>query len=200
MPKLIEELRRRNVFRVAVAYLVASWLVLQVADIVLQGIEAPPWVMQVFMLVLALVFPFVLLFSWAYELTPEGLKKEKDVDRSHSITPATGHKLNLITIGMLVAVVAAALPLAVASLAPGFTAAAAAAAGDAHHHPRPGKIGDGAGRDNRRRAREGFPSRSRHTPCQNGPVARADYAAVIAYRSRCPLKGPAGILGMITKQ
>jgi TolB-like protein/Tfp pilus assembly protein PilF len=103
---LFEELRRRNVFRVAVAYLVASWLVLQVADIVLQGIEAPAWVMQVFMLVLALVFPFVLLFSWAYELTPEGLKKEKDVDRSHSITPTTGRKLNLITIGMLVAVVA----------------------------------------------------------------------------------------------
>jgi hypothetical protein len=56
--------------------------VLQVADIVLQGIEAPAWVMKVFMLVLALGFPFVLLVSWAYELTPEGLKKEKDVERT----------------------------------------------------------------------------------------------------------------------
>ena len=106
MGRIVEELKRRNVFRVAVAYVVASWLVLQVADIVLQGIEAPAWVMKVFMLVLALGLPFVLLFSWAYELTPEGLKKEKDVDRTASITPETGRKLNLITIGMLVAVLA----------------------------------------------------------------------------------------------
>ena len=104
--RLLDELKRRNVFRVAVAYVVASWLVLQVADIVLQGIEAPAWVMKVFMLVLGLGFPFVLMFSWAYELTPEGIRKEADVDRSQSITPETGRKLNLITIGMLVAVVA----------------------------------------------------------------------------------------------
>jgi TolB-like protein/tetratricopeptide (TPR) repeat protein len=104
--QIIEELKRRNVFRVAVAYVVASWLVLQVADIVLQGIEAPSWVMKVFLFVLALGFPFVMLFSWAYELTPEGLKKEKEVDRTTSITPQTGRKLNLVTIGMLVAVVA----------------------------------------------------------------------------------------------
>ena len=105
MSRFFDELKRRNVFRVAVAYVVASWLTLQVADIVLQGIEAPAWVMKVFMLVLALGLPFVLMFSWAYELTPEGIKKEKDVDRSQSITPETGRKLNLITIGMLVAVV-----------------------------------------------------------------------------------------------
>ena len=104
--QFFEELKRRNVFRVAVAYVIASWLVLQVADIVLQGIEAPAWVMKVFMLVLALGLPFVLLFSWAYELTPEGLKKEKDVDRTESITPETGRKLNIITIGMVVAVLA----------------------------------------------------------------------------------------------
>ena len=106
MGQLFEELKRRNVFRVAVAYIVASWLILQVSDIVLQGIEAPAWVMKVFMLIIALGFPFVLLFSWAYELTPEGIKKEKDVDRTSSITPETGRKLNLITIGMLVAVLA----------------------------------------------------------------------------------------------
>ena len=106
MGRVFDELKRRNVFRVAVAYVVASWLVLQVADIVLQGIEAPAWVMKVFMLVLGLGFPFALLFSWAYELTPEGLKKEKDVDRSQSITPDTGRKLNLITIGMLITVAA----------------------------------------------------------------------------------------------
>ena len=105
MGRVFDELKRRNVFRVAVAYVIASWLILQVADIVLQGIEAPAWVMKVFMLMLALGLPFVLMFSWAYELTPDGIKKEKDVDRSQSITPETGRKLNLITIGMLVGVV-----------------------------------------------------------------------------------------------
>jgi TolB-like protein/Tfp pilus assembly protein PilF len=102
--RLFEELKRRNVFRVAIAYLVATWLVLQVADIVLEIIAAPAWVAQVFLLLFALGFPFVLIFSWAYELTPEGLKREKDVDRSKSITPQTGRKLDMATIGMLVAV------------------------------------------------------------------------------------------------
>ncbi len=104
MHPLLEEIKRRNVFRVAAAYIVASWLVLQVSDIVLQGIEAPAWVMKVFLLVLTMGFPFAIAFSWAYELTPEGLKKEKDVDRSTSITPETGRKLDMLTIGMLVLV------------------------------------------------------------------------------------------------
>ena len=101
MSQLIDELKRRNVFRVAVAYLVAAWLVLQVADLVLENIGAPEWVMQVLMMLFALGFPFVILFSWAYELTPDGLKRERDVDRSQSVTRQTGRKLNQITIGML---------------------------------------------------------------------------------------------------
>ena len=104
MNKLFDELKRRNVFRVVIAYLVASWLVIQVADIVLDAILAPAWVMQVFLLVVALGFPCVLIISWAYELTPEGLKRESEVDRTQSITPDTGRKLNLITIGLLIAV------------------------------------------------------------------------------------------------
>jgi hypothetical protein len=104
--QLFEELKRRNVFRVAVAYLVSGWLVLQVAELVLDSTGAPDWVMKVLLLIGLLGFPFVLVFSWAYELTPEGLKKEKDVDRSASITPETGRKLNIITIGMLVLVLA----------------------------------------------------------------------------------------------
>jgi len=102
--QLFEELKRRNVLRVAIAYLVATWLVLQVADIVLEIIAAPAWVAQVFLLLFALGLPFVLIFSWAYELTAEGLKREKDVDRSKSITSRTGRKLDMVTIGMLVAV------------------------------------------------------------------------------------------------
>lgn len=104
MNKLFDELKRRNVFRVVIAYLVASWLVIQVADIVLDAILAPAWVMQVFLLVVALGFPCVLIISWAYELTPEGLKRESEVDRTQSITPDTGRKLNLITIGLLISV------------------------------------------------------------------------------------------------
>ena len=105
MGQIFDELKRRNVFRVAIAYLIAAWLVLQVADLVLENIAAPDWVMQVFMLLFALGFPFVLIFSWAYELTPEGLKREKEVDRTRSVTHQTGKKLNQITIALLVVVI-----------------------------------------------------------------------------------------------
>jgi len=98
---LFAELKRRNVFRVAVAYLVTAWVLLQIADLVLQNIHAPDWVIQAFMLALALGFPLALIFAWAFELTPEGIKKEKDVDRTRSITPQTGRKLDYIIIGVL---------------------------------------------------------------------------------------------------
>ncbi len=100
---LFSELKRRNVFRVAIAYVIASWLVLQVSQFVLEAIEAPAWVLKALLLLVALGLPIVLLFSWAYELTPEGLKKEQDVDRSGSVTHGTGKKLNQITIAMVVA-------------------------------------------------------------------------------------------------
>ena len=101
MGKLFDELKRRNVIRVAVAYAVASWLLLQVADLVLDNISAPGWVMQAFMLALALGFPLVLLFSWAFELTPEGLKREKDVVPDQSLTHHTARKLDRVTIALL---------------------------------------------------------------------------------------------------
>ena len=97
----IEELKRRNVFRVAAAYLVAAWVTLQLADIVLENIDAPAWILQVFMLALGLGFPLAMIFAWAFEMTPEGLKKEKDVDRSQSITRQTGQKLNQTIIAVL---------------------------------------------------------------------------------------------------
>ena len=99
---ILKELKRRNVFRVGIAYVVTSWLLLQFADIVLENIAAPGWAMQVFMLALGLGFPLALFFAWAYELTPEGLKKEKDVDRSQSITPQAGRRFDFIIIGLLV--------------------------------------------------------------------------------------------------
>jgi TolB-like protein/Tfp pilus assembly protein PilF len=102
----IEELKRRNVFRVAIAYLVSAWVMLQLADIVLESIEAPHWVIQAFMLALGLGFPIALIFAWAFEMTPEGIKKEKDVDRTQSITHKTGQKLNRSIIAVLVIAVA----------------------------------------------------------------------------------------------
>ncbi|HLF31505.1 MAG TPA: hypothetical protein VI566_10825, partial [Xanthomonadales bacterium] len=99
---LIEELKRRNVFRVGIAYVVIAWLLLQVSDVVLNNIAAPGWVFKAILLVLALGFPLVVFFAWAFELTPEGLKKEKEVDRSQSITHSTGRKLDFVIIGLLV--------------------------------------------------------------------------------------------------
>jgi TolB-like protein len=95
------ELKRRNVVRVGIAYVVVAWLLLQVADVVLNNIEAPVWVFQAIMLVLAIGFPLALFLAWAFEITPEGLKKEKDVDRSQSITHVTGRKLDFVIIGVL---------------------------------------------------------------------------------------------------
>jgi TolB-like protein len=82
------------VFRVGIAYLIVAWLLLQVADLVLDNINAPDWVMQAVLLLVAIGLPLVLVFAWAFELTPEGVKREKDVDRSQSITPRTGKQLN----------------------------------------------------------------------------------------------------------
>jgi hypothetical protein len=86
---LIRELKRRNVFRVGVAYVVTAWLLIQVTDVVLNNTAAPDWVFSVIMLVLGLGFPVVLIFAWAFEMTPEGIKREKDVDRGQSITRQT---------------------------------------------------------------------------------------------------------------
>ncbi|MGB5292082.1 MAG: hypothetical protein WBN41_11605, partial [Lysobacterales bacterium] len=90
----IRELKRRNVVRVGIAYLVGSWLLIQVADIVFETIGSPAWVMQTLLAILAIGLPVALFLAWAFELTPEGVKLEKDVDRSRSIAPQTGKKLN----------------------------------------------------------------------------------------------------------
>ena len=78
---------------------------MQVADIVLDAILAPDWVMQVFLLLVALGLPITIIISWAYEITPDGIKLQSEVDRSESITGDTGRKLDLITISLLISVV-----------------------------------------------------------------------------------------------
>jgi TolB-like protein/Tfp pilus assembly protein PilF len=97
-----DELKRRNVFRVGIAYLIGGWLVIQVADIVLENIGVPAWVMKVILLIIVLGFFVSLFFAWAFEATPEGLKRESEVDRSKSITRVTGRKLDRSIIVMLV--------------------------------------------------------------------------------------------------
>lgn len=99
---LFNELKRRNVFKVSIGYVVMAWLVMQVADVILNNIEAPGWVFHVLLLFLSIGLPFAVFFAWAFELTPEGLKREHEVDRSESITSHTGRKLDFTIIGVLV--------------------------------------------------------------------------------------------------
>ena len=99
---IFSELKRRNVFRVAIAYSVTAWLVAQVAELAFDSFGTPEWVMKTLLFVLATGLIFAVIFAWAYEMTPEGIKREKDVDRSKSITDQTGRKLNYTIIGILV--------------------------------------------------------------------------------------------------
>src|SRR5210317_1495819 len=101
MPKLIEELRRRNVARVGALYLVAGWLLLQIADVLFGLLDVPGWGLRLVLGILILGFPLALIFSWVYEMTPEGLKRESDIDRSVPVAADTGRKLNLVIAGLL---------------------------------------------------------------------------------------------------
>ncbi len=83
------------------AYTISAWLVLQIADVILNNIEAPGWVFQVIMLLLGVGFFFAVFFAWAFELTPDGIKREHEVDRTQSITHSTGRKLNFTIIGFM---------------------------------------------------------------------------------------------------
>ncbi len=101
---LFAELKRRNVVRVGIAYALIAWVVLQAADFGLQVIDAPNWILQVFVLAAAIGLPVVLIFSWIFEMTPEGIKRETEIDRSASVAPQTGRKLDraIIIFGVLV--------------------------------------------------------------------------------------------------
>ncbi|MDH3902866.1 MAG: hypothetical protein OES90_06560, partial [Xanthomonadales bacterium] len=96
------ELKRRNVFKVAVAYIIVAWLLLQVSDTLVPALHLPEWFNSGVAFVLIIGFPIAMIFAWAFEMTPEGIKKEKDVDRSQSITNVTSQKLNNVIIGVLV--------------------------------------------------------------------------------------------------
>ena len=105
----INELKRRNVFRVGIAYVLISWVLLQGADFAFDLINAPNWVIQALFLLAALGLPGVLIFAWVFEMTPEGIKREKGIDRSQSVTPQTGRKLGRVIIVFLVLAIAVLL-------------------------------------------------------------------------------------------
>jgi TolB-like protein/Tfp pilus assembly protein PilF len=104
---IFAELKRRNVYKVAVAYAIVAWLLIQAASILFPTFEAPAWVMKVFVTAIILGFPVALIFAWAFEITPEGIKRAEDVTPEESITARTGHKL--VTTTIVLALIAAGL-------------------------------------------------------------------------------------------
>ena len=100
---LLNELKRRNVIRVGLAYLVLSWLLLQVGDVVFDALRLDDSALTIMLVILALGFIPVVVFAWIYELTPEGVKRESEIDHDQSITHQTGHKLNTVIVALLVA-------------------------------------------------------------------------------------------------
>src|SRR5689334_2559889 len=106
-PSFFAELKRRNVYKVAVAYAVVSWLVIQIATQVFPFFEVPNWAVRLVVLLLILGFPAALIFSWAFEITPEGIKRESEIDPNKSIARNTGRKLVAVT--AVLAVIAAGL-------------------------------------------------------------------------------------------
>jgi adenylate cyclase len=102
---LFAELRRRNVLRMAGLYLIGAWLITQVAATLLPAFEAPPWTLRALVMLLAIGFVPTMMFSWIYELTPEGLKRDAEVPPDQSIGHQTGRRID----GMIIATLALAL-------------------------------------------------------------------------------------------
>ena len=99
---LFQELKRRNVVRIAILYLVSSWVLLQLTDVLSSLLNVPEAAGSIVVMLLILGFFPALIFAWVYEMTPDGLKREADVDRSQSQTPETGKKINTVIVVLLV--------------------------------------------------------------------------------------------------
>ena len=102
MDNLFEELKRRNVFRVGIAYLVVGWLMIEIVDTIAPRMAMPEWVPGLVIILVLVGLPITLFLAWAFELTPEGVKKAKDVAPEDSVTASTGQKLNYVIITTLV--------------------------------------------------------------------------------------------------
>ena len=99
--QFFSELKRRNVVRVAAAYIVSSWLIIQVAETIFPLFGLGETIVRGVVIVLAIGFIPAVLLAWAFELTPEGLKRDKDVDLSHSVTSQTGKRLDRVIVVIL---------------------------------------------------------------------------------------------------
>ena len=100
----LAELRRRNVIRMAGWYVVGAWLIVQVASIVFPAFELPAWTLRGLILLLALGFVPAMVFAWVFELTPDGLKREREVDGSQGVATPAARKLDLVVIVLLLGV------------------------------------------------------------------------------------------------
>jgi len=96
------ELKRRNVIRVGIAYVVIGWFLAQIAEFAFENFGAPDWVLKSVVVILLLGLPLALFFAWAFEMTPEGVKREEEVDRAKSVTQTTGRKLDRVIIVTLI--------------------------------------------------------------------------------------------------
>ncbi len=101
MGQFFEELKRRKVLRVAIAYLAVSWLLIQIFETLFPIFGQSDALVRLAVILLIIGFPLILIFSWLYELTPEGLKLERDVDRSRSVVHHTGKRLDSAIIVVL---------------------------------------------------------------------------------------------------
>jgi len=106
--KVFDELKRRNVIKATIAYIVVAWVLLQVITSVLPSLGSPPWVLKTLIFLIAIGLPIWIIFSWVYEITHEGLKKTVKVSKDQSITEATNKRLNIIIIiTLIIAIVVA---------------------------------------------------------------------------------------------
>ena len=99
---IFNELKRRKVFKVGIAYILIAWLVAQALHLVFESFGTPDWAIKTVLVLLVAGFPLALFFAWAYEMTPEGIKRESEIDRSQPIEAQTGRKLNVVIIVLLV--------------------------------------------------------------------------------------------------
>ena len=106
MSSIFTELKRRNVIRVALLYGLAAWIILQVAGLLFGLLELPNWAGKLVLGLLLLGFPLVLLFSWIYELTPDGIRRESQIDRSEAAAGPGVRKLNIAIVALLVLTIA----------------------------------------------------------------------------------------------
>src|SRR5262249_24560038 len=109
LQRFFAELKRRNVYKVAIAYAVVAWLLMQIASQIFPFFDIPSWGVRLVVLLLIIGFPIALILAWAFELTPEGIKRTEDVDLSKSIRRKTGRKLDFLIIAVLVLIIAGLL-------------------------------------------------------------------------------------------